>query len=51
MSRKIAGSPDRLTHRYDLPALLSILSQTAVVANQIFLSETGRVLIEFRREP
>jgi ribosomal protein L11 methylase PrmA len=51
MSRKIAGPPDRLTHRYDLPALLSILSQTAVVTNQIFLSETGRILIEFRREP
>jgi len=51
MSRRIAGPPDRLTHRYDLPALLSILSQTAVVTNQIFLSESGRVLIEFRREP
>ena len=49
MSRKIAGPAERLTHRYDLPALLSILSQTALVTNQILLSDTGRVLIEYRR--
>jgi ribosomal protein L11 methylase PrmA len=51
MSLRIAGPAQRLTHRYDLPTLLSILSQTAVVTNQILLSDTGRVLIEYRREP
>jgi ribosomal protein L11 methylase PrmA len=48
MSRKIAGGPERLTHRYDLPTFLSILSQTALVTNQILLSDNGRVLVEYR---
>lgn len=49
MARKIAGPAERLTHRYDLPTFLSILSQTALVTSQILLSDTGRVLIEYRR--
>jgi len=51
MSQRIAGPADRLTHAYDLPTFLSILSQTALVTNQILLSDNGRVLIEYRREP
>lgn len=51
MSRKIAGPAERMTHPYDLPTFLSILSQTALVTNQILLSDNGRVLIEYRREP
>lgn len=51
MSRVIAGPAERLTHRYDLPTFLSILSQTALVTHQILLSDNGRVLIEYRREP
>jgi ribosomal protein L11 methylase PrmA len=49
MSRRIAGPAERLTHPYDLPTLLSILSQTAAVTSQILVSDTGRVLIEYRR--
>lgn len=51
MSRKIAGPAERMTHPYDLPTFLSILSQTALVTNQILLSDDGRVLIEYRRVP
>lgn len=51
MSRKIAGPAERMTHPYDLATFLSILSQTALVTNQILLSDNGRVLIEYRREP
>ncbi|MEO8018797.1 MAG: class I SAM-dependent methyltransferase [Pseudomonadota bacterium] len=49
MARRIAGPPERLTHRYDLATFLSILSQTATVTRQIVLAEHGRVLVEYQR--
>jgi hypothetical protein len=48
MARKIAGPPERLTHPYDLQTFLSVLSQVALVTQQIVVSDSGRVLVEYR---
>jgi SAM-dependent methyltransferase len=49
MARRIAGPPERLTHRYDLITFLAILSQSAHIVGQNALGEHGRVLVEYRR--
>jgi hypothetical protein len=49
MAQRIAGPPERLTHRYDLATFLSILAQTATVIRQTILADDGRVLVEYQR--
>ena len=51
MARRIAGPPERLIHRYDLPAFLSALSRVARIERQMPLAERGRVLVEYVAEP
>ncbi len=49
MARRIAGPPERLTHRYDLETFLAVLSQSARISSQKPLGEHGRVLVEYQR--
>ncbi|MEO8062360.1 MAG: class I SAM-dependent methyltransferase [Pseudomonadota bacterium] len=51
MARRIAGLPERLIHRYDLATFMSSLSGIAEIKNSVRISDHGRVLVEYRREP
>jgi ribosomal protein L11 methylase PrmA len=50
MARQIAGPPERLRHRYDLPAFLASLNAVATIEQQTSLAEGGRVLVEYWSE-
>jgi ribosomal protein L11 methylase PrmA len=50
MARQIAGPPERLRHRYDLPAFLASLSAVARIEQQTLLTDGGRVLVAYWSE-
>jgi SAM-dependent methyltransferase len=50
MARQVAGPPERLRHRYDLPAFLASLNAVANVEQQTSLAVGGRLLVEYRTE-